>query len=125
MTTVQSLVNALGNLFALLGAAAGWYFVYRYAQADWREYEAGRQLMKFILGLSVVLTYVVVYQVIALYFDPNPTLDFIVHLARVGIFGWVTWQLFALVRTLRYYQSGRYQGIEGDTRHPMEHDQRP
>jgi hypothetical protein len=96
MTLVDSMNAALltiGNVAVFIGALAAWDFVRRFWRTRWREFEIGRHLMRFTIGLGVVLLYVLIFQLVTLVYPREPWLDFVVRTVRTVIFVWVAWQL--------------------------------
>lgn len=97
---VQGLLMLAGTLVALVGAVAGWVFVIRYRKKPWRKYEIGRNLMRTSFALSVILTYVVLFQLTSLIVHETPVLDWVVVISRLVIFAWVADLLVSRARLI-------------------------
>lgn len=93
LEVVEGWVRLIGTIGAVVGMIAGWTFVLSYRHDPWHKYPAGVHLMRFTAGLTCILSYVVVYALVAMIVPPNPWLDFVVVCARSSIFCWVAYQL--------------------------------
>ena len=96
-------LNTVGTVFAIIGACAGWWFVYRYARPPhhWRRWLAGRHLMRMTFALAAILTYVVIFQAVTYLIEPNPWIDLAVRLGRLAIFAGICSMLVERVLLLR------------------------
>jgi hypothetical protein len=86
-------LNTLGTIVAVIGAFAGWSFVLQYRRENWRQWMAGQHIMKMTFALSLILTYIVIFQIVTYLVEPNPWLDFAVRAGRLAIFAWICWML--------------------------------
>ena len=86
-------LNTLGTIVAVIGAFAGWSFVLQYRKENWRQWMAGQHIMKMTFALSLILTYIVIFQIVTYLVEPNPWLDFAVRVGRLAIFAWICWML--------------------------------
>lgn len=124
---LRQVLMLLGTLAAAIGCLSGWRFVFAYRKVNWRKFEAGRHLMSFTLGLSVILTYVLALQLVTALVVPttsSPTAladssqwwGLFGAASRLAIFGWVAYQLWDRHAMLKRYQSGQEPLPSDDTR---------
>jgi hypothetical protein len=115
MMTSNAIFVALSGLLAMVGAFYGWRFVFRYRRYDWRHYAAGRHLMRFTNGLSIILTWSVFGLIMRYFFDGNWIVALILDLGRIVIFGWVAVMLFVRYQLLEESEGNDERNRDGSS----------
>lgn len=102
MTDVDPLMTTIGLILCLVAAAISWIFVYVYSREpfDWTLYEAGRHLMRFTLGLAVILTWSAFTLAAQLIWGRPDWIIAMIEWGRLAIFGWAAWMLWTRLQLL-------------------------
>lgn len=101
------------DLLSVLAAAAAmvyaWDFVRRYRKEPWRDYQAGRHLMRFTTGLAIIITWSVAGLLARWVWPGEEALRVVLAVARCLIFGWCALMLRKHLHLLKYNIKERNQ----------------